>query len=143
MTLSPADRLEILELNARYGHAVDRGDVDAVLALFTATGGIEAGGAWVQGREPFAAALAALVSAQPLLRHWTGNHLLQGDGATATHTCYWMTVQVADGQLAVGATGRYEDDLVKTAGTWKFQRRRLHTDWPVPAADSTPQPREG
>ena len=136
MTLSADDRLAILELDARYCHAADGGDIDALLDLFTEDGGIERGGALVRGREGFAALAGQLAARYRMLRHWTANHVTDGDGDAAAHRCYWLTIHLVDGRLAILGTGTYEDELVKTAAGWQFRRRRIQADWltaPTPA----------
>lgn len=45
---------------------------------------------------------------------------IDGDRATARTDCIWISKQGV-----VGLTGRYHDDLVRTAGVWRFQRREI------------------
>jgi hypothetical protein len=63
----------------------------------------------------------------PGARHWTNNHVIDGDGDSATHTCYLNLIQSKDGGKTI-ATGLYRDELKKVKGQWRFTRRTVRTD---------------
>ena len=125
MALDAADKLEILELAARYNHAIDFADGEAWAGTFTEDGVFNGGPQPVVGH----AALAGFVGgfAQNFGgkgRHWTNNHVIDGDGDTATHTCYLNLLNGKDSVI----TGRYHDKLQKVDGQWRFTERNVQPD---------------
>ena len=92
MPLSSADKLEIQELIARYNHAVDSGDTAAYAATFTEDGSFRGGHDLVQGREN----LAEMAGWAGGNRHWTANHIINGDGDAATLKCYLMVTRTKE-----------------------------------------------
>ena len=126
--LDAADKLEILELAARYNHAIDFGDGKAWADTFTPDGVFKGGGPGpVQGREALAAFVGGFAQNMAGARHWTNNHVIDGDGDSATHTCYLNLIQTKDGAKSV-VTARYNDEVVKVDGAWKFASRTVNPD---------------
>jgi len=126
--LDAADKLEILELAARYNHAIDFGDGEAWADTFTPDGVFKGGGPGpVQGREALAAFVGGFAQNMAGARHWTNNHVIDGDGDSATHTCYLNLIQTKDGAKSV-VTARYNDEVVKVDGAWKFASRTVNPD---------------
>src|SRR5581483_10604161 len=81
VALSVDDRLAILELAARYSHALDAGDEAAFLNTFTEDGVFE----FVHHFTVRPAELLALRARQGrTVRHWTTNPIVDGDGDAAT-----------------------------------------------------------
>ena len=64
-------------------------------------------------------------------RYLTLNTVVDVTGAVARARSDFLFLKYVDGQLAVVRAGRYEDELVRIDGTWRFARRRVE-DW-VPA----------
>jgi hypothetical protein len=154
-------RLELLEAERgvlrtlhAYGHATDRGDVDAFADCFTvdgvcdvqdpARGSVERS---VEGR----AALQELMrgfARPPESRH---RHLLiepvinvQSDLAGATAVSYFAVLRERDGVPFLWAFGRYIDELVcETDGVWRLRRRTAALDSVdasmPPLAEGTPR----
>jgi hypothetical protein len=120
----------IRELLAEYCFHFDSGDFEAWLNLFTEDGAFDIGphGRFV-GRPALRTFLSMipLTGGSPMLKHCVMNSIVRVDGASATARCY---VVVLHGGTAVGITlaGRYEDQLVKVAGAWRFQERTVHFD---------------
>ncbi len=138
MPLSTSDRQEILELTARYSRALDGGDADAFAGVFTDDGVLvlDTGGPVREhrGRGDLRAFIGGVkgLSAQRRGRHFNTNHVVQGDGDTATHGSYLVFLaNVAP--AARPLTGTYEDRLTKVAGEWKFNERRVTVDQPASA----------
>ena len=126
--LDAADKLEILELAARYNHAIDFGNGEAWAGTFTEDGVFKGGGPGpVQGREALAAFVGGFAQNMAGARHWTNNHVIDGDGDSATHTCYLNLIQTKDGAKSV-VTARYNDEVVKVDGAWKFASRTVNPD---------------
>ena len=123
MPISSADKLEIQELIARYNHAVDSGDTAAYAATFTEDGSFQGGRDPVQGREN----LAEMAGRAGGNRHWTANHIIDGDGDAATLRCYVMVTRTGEG-TQIGSTGLYTDELKKVNGAWLFAKRRVAMD---------------
>ena len=120
MPLSSEDRLEIMDLAARYNHAIDFGDAGAWAATFTADGTFEMPGRSLSG----AAELEAFAKqAQAGTRHWTNNLLIEGDGDHATLRCYLCLQKNGSGEPLT--TGLYTDELRKVDGRWRFAVRKV------------------
>ena len=126
MSLASEDRVAILELVATCCHALDSGDVAAVVTTFAADGSFEVPGATYAGTDELERFFAANVEKDDNERHFTSNHLIQGDGEHATHRCYYQVVWRA-GQ-GTKATGLYEDELSKVGESWRFKRRKVMPD---------------
>ena len=129
MPLSVEDRLAILELAARYSHAFDYGDVDAWTQTFTEDGVLTDGERSATGREGLRAFAEGSGTGEHPTRHWTNNHVIEGDGDTATHSSYIMVLNKS-GPIIIGV-GIYHDKLKKVDGEWKFVRRHVtveHTE---------------
>lgn len=128
MALDAADALEILQLAARYNHAIDYGDPEAWAGTFAEDGVFNGGGPQpVTGHSALAAFAANFPSAVPGGRHWTNNHVVDGDGDEATHSCYLNLISASGGGNSV-ITGRYNDSLKKIDGQWRFTERTVTPD---------------
>lgn len=136
------DRLEILDLLARYAHAYDGGDRSTLEALFTADAEFHIHGnvgrvpAAMVGRDAIVGALVGKWEAiRPEQRRHVATNLvvLEQTETTARAASYLVLVATSDGSTTVLATGRYEDDLVKGEdGCWRIDRRHATTDADVP-----------
>ena len=79
MPPSVDDRLEILDLAARYNHAVDSGDHEGVAALFTDDGVIEATATGpIAGRPAIAHYIASRPDGWRRRRHFNSNAIIEG-----------------------------------------------------------------
>jgi hypothetical protein len=142
------DHVEIEQLLMRYAAAFNTQDADAYVATFTPDGSLELrrdvdeppflgpfkgsealrkqwfpkGG--VSGGRKFGA-----------MRHVTTNYEINVKGDTATVRAFFMEV-VSNGPNTppgskpptLHAMGRYEDELVRFEGSWRFKRRVVITD---------------
>lgn len=122
MALSTEDRLEILELVARYNHAIDSGDGAAWAETFTKDGVFETARGKTEGREALSKFVDGFAANMPGARHWNNNHVIEADGDGATHTCYLMLVRPG-AEPAAGS--KYVDRLVKVGDAWKFAHRNV------------------
>ena len=125
MTLTPLDYIEIRQLAARYGHAVDQGANDgyAYADLFApgATFGT------TTGRDNLAT-LAKRTSKGPQTAwHFLVNHAIEPTEDGAKGMEYMVHLRYGDeGQPnIVWGGGHYEDTYVKTPDGWKFKTRRF------------------
>lgn len=124
MALDAADVVEILQLAARYNHAIDYGDPEAWAGTFAEDGVFNGGPNPVSGHEDLAKFAGGFMSGA---QHWTNNHVVDGDGDSATHTCYLNLIKTDSGANSI-ITGRYHDSLKKIDGQWRFAERNVTPD---------------
>lgn len=131
MALSTEDVVAIQQLAAAYCHHIDDGDGEAVASLFTSDGTLEIVDV-VQsvGREEIATNSAFFPQVMPGGRHIVQNVWVDGDGDTATLRAYLANVATGDTPRPV-QTGRYHDQVVRTADGWRFSQRTLTLDGPL------------
>ena len=137
MTSALEDKLAIEELIAHYNQSLDRGDYESWLAcwaddaVFDGLGKVLTGIQAIRGfADGYEAGYRLRLNA---LRHFTINILSQIDGDRATSSSYVQLTTLADKGTRFVLTGRYEDDLKRIDGRWRFTRRKLHQDMPAPA----------
>jgi ketosteroid isomerase-like protein len=127
MSLSVDDRVEMLQLVARYNHAADARDAEKWAQTFTQEG------VFVKNDEPEVRGRAALQDKIRNLphdntRHWTLNVVIDedadGDGSSARMTADFALLH--DNEVLY--TGRYLNLLAKVEGRWRFARRALRTN---------------
>lgn len=135
-----ADKVALRELVDTYARDVDRGDTDAVAALFTGEGRLIAHFyAWPDGVSPvrtgraeIAAALVAGLAPYLGTTHIVGGQVveLDGDRATGDTVCLAHHLYERDGarRLLVMAV-RYQDTYARQGGRWRFAERQLRLDW--------------
>ncbi len=129
MALTIEDRLEILDLAARYSHATDHGDGEALADTFTEDGVFEGAGEPRVGRAAHVAATNALAASGMVLRHFVSNPVIEGDGDRATMLLYVEVKNLAEPSMPM-LVGRYHDELRRVDGRWKFARRLVEVDYP-------------
>lgn len=122
-----ADRLAILDLLARYAHAVDTEDWDAYAALFTADATIDYT-AFGGPSGDVASTVEFLRSAMSMFRstqHLNGLPLIDLDGDTATvrTPCHNPMVPEPGSGTAFTCGLWYRDRLVRTGDGWRFAHR--------------------
>jgi uncharacterized protein (TIGR02246 family) len=120
------DRIAIRELVARYNRAIDDAHAEDFAHCFVEDGcfRVGTGGPVVAGWER----LAAMSRAAGIRRvHMTTDPVISVDGDTATHVCTALIgnrqADRAPGSTKWTSTGRYHDDLVRTADGWRFVQR--------------------
>jgi hypothetical protein len=124
-TLTPLDYIEIRQLAARYGHAVDQGadkgyayaDLFAPDATFGQT----------KGREPLAKLATSTAKGPQTAWHFIVNHAIEPTEDGAKGMEYLMHLRYGEpGQPnIVWGGGHYEDTYVKTPDGWRFKTRRF------------------
>lgn len=128
MALSIEDQLAIQQLYAKYNHHIDFGQAEAWAACFTPGGTFNGGGGVFTGPEAlagFAKGYAQNIKG----RHWTNNLVLEGDGRSATGSCYLILWNIADPRNpSILTTAIYTDELEKTDGGWRFTKRTVTPD---------------
>lgn len=122
------DRIEIEDLLHRYAEMVDRREwsqMDRIFALeatldYSSTGG---------QKGPFRETLAWLdraLESWPLNLHVVSNAIIEIDGDVARSRCYFhapMGRETEDGQYVITNSGRYLDELARTADGWRIVKR--------------------
>ncbi len=128
MTLSTDDVVAIQQLAAAYCHHMDDGDGEAVASLFVDDGQIEIIDLVTSvGHDEIAANSSLFPQVMPGGRHIVQNVWVDGDGDSATMRAYLANIVAGDTPSAV-QTGRYHDEVVRTADGWRFRRRTLTLD---------------
>jgi hypothetical protein len=131
-TLTAMDYIEIQQLVARYGYALDTAADKgrAYAGLFTADGTFRArlGQPYeVKGREQLAAfAMGDLTHRGPFhVRDYVTNHIISPspEGATGSVYLVWIEVEENGRPGAIKGGGRYEDLYVKTPAGWRIKMR--------------------
>jgi ketosteroid isomerase-like protein len=132
--MSVLDRMAIEALFVRYATALDDGEVETVVACFAAGAALESP---VIGRiegtdaiRAFAGRFAAQRAAGTQFRHLITNLVaeIDRDGQRARATAYLLVMISKDGQHRTLPPGRYECELAKHNGAWRFTRRVVFHD---------------
>ncbi|MBC7961228.1 MAG: nuclear transport factor 2 family protein [Vallitaleaceae bacterium] len=126
--LTAEDKFEILDVIARYNRAADLRDVEKTVSLYTDEGIIEGDFHTRRGKAGLRQDLPGIFEMEGTLkRHISTNHIIEGDGNTAT--VYSMLV-VLEGETfpSVGATVDITDEFRKEGGRWLIARHHLKID---------------
>ena len=128
--LSPEDRLDIMDLIARYAYTLDSGDLEGYVNNFAPQGVLFE---QHQGREAIREYVAMLMRqgrAGPLpggdvaYRHFVGSPVIDGAGDHAVVHSYLLWVNMGS-DPPVSAAAEYTDNVVKLEGRWYFGSRTL------------------
>ena len=131
MGLSADDRFEIQDLYGRYSHAVDFGDADGWARTFTPDGVfVTPAGTFTGSTELAKFVTDAVARRGNTTRHFPSNIVVEATPAGASGQGYFALIRVSEGGKPgeVRVTGRYSDELVRTADGWRFSRREALTD---------------
>ena len=121
------DRIEILDLLARYTYSGDCGRIDALAACFAEEGILEFPGGEGTGPAGVASALSGGTRnpAISFVRHHVTLPLIELDGDHATARSYFAVTS----DNGPDHSGTYDDRLVRTPDGWRFAHRRVRVDW--------------
>jgi uncharacterized protein (TIGR02246 family) len=126
------DRLAINDLFVRYTTALDAGDVETVVGCFTEDAVLESPAIGIIGGHEavraFASRFAALRKDGTQFRHMISNLAAEVQDQRARATCYLLVLITRDGNSRQLPPGRYECELVKDDGQWRFRRRVVFHD---------------
>jgi 3-phenylpropionate/cinnamic acid dioxygenase small subunit len=120
----------IRELLARYCFHFDNGEFDQWLSLFTDDGAFDLGSRGrFQGRDALRKFLRVvpLTNGVPMIKHCVMNAIVSVAGDRATARSYVVVLRGGEA-LALSVAGRYEDQLIKQGGEWRFVERKAHLD---------------
>ncbi len=125
--LSTQDYIDIQQLYAQYNWAIDAGDIEGYVALYTPDGSFNT----FNGAE----GLRTFMKGRPAgtRRHWNTNLAITPSPEGARGKVYLMLIDVGQKPPAVATAARYDDVIVKTSGGWRFKKRQTFAD-PAPAA---------
>jgi uncharacterized protein (TIGR02246 family) len=132
--MSVEDRLAISDLFVRYTNALDAGEVETVVDCFTADAALESPViGLIAGHDAiraFAGRFAAQRAAGTQFRHLVTNIAadIEAGGDRARASAYLLVLITQDGKSRPLPPGRYECDLVKEGGQWRFSRRVVFHD---------------
>ena len=127
VSLTPADRLEILDLIARYNFAVDSGNGEAYADTYSEDGVFQYPRGRAEGRQGLIDLIKVIRENVPGRRHWSGNWIIEGDGDHASMRCYLIN-EVTVGGPQIISTGIYYDTLQRVDGAWKFKQRIIKNE---------------
>ena len=126
--LTVDDRLEIMDVVARYNLAADEKDVEGTLSHYTEDGVIEGFYSTGEGREAMRRDLPAIFEGEGTLkRHLAPNLVIDGDGGSA-RVRYVLLVVEGEERPMVGATARITDEMRKVEGRWLISRHLIEID---------------
>jgi uncharacterized protein (TIGR02246 family) len=131
MTLDIEDKVAIADLFARYCCALDNGEVETVVNCFAAGAVLKSPMIDLKGHaaiREFVGRFAAQRAAGTQFRHMVTNIIATIDGDGATATAYLLVLISQNGAHRTLPPGRYECDLVKEGGVWRFSRRSVFHD---------------
>lgn len=125
MTLTPLDYVEIRQLAARYGHAVDQGAADGYAYADLFAEGATFG--QTTGRDNLAKLAKQTAKGPQTAWHFIVNHVIEPTADGAKGKEYLVHLQYGDGDKpnVVWGGGHYEDTYVKTPDGWRFKTRQF------------------
>jgi hypothetical protein len=123
--LTAEDRLDILDLMARYSRAIDFGRWDELPTFFTDDCTLDFGKVMGshRGKDAVRGFATMLAGTGLTMRHYVTNCIIEGVADRATATTYVLAFTGQIGSL-MPTTGRYEDELKKVDGRWLLHVRR-------------------
>jgi hypothetical protein len=125
--LTAQDYVDIQQLYARYNWAIDAGDVESYVALYTPDGSFNT----FNGADGLRTFMKNRQGGTR--RHWNSNLVIMPSPEGASGKVYLVLVDVGLKPPAISSAARYEDRLVKVNGRWLFKKRQTSPD-PAPQA---------
>ena len=132
------DRAAIEDLQARYLFAMDFGDPDLYVTLFTEDGILDVGSGEIKGRKSIRDVIAKMPNSRTTengLRPASGRHNISNiaikiNGNKASSRAYWFHYSNNNPERrgVFSGYGHYEDELVKVNGQWFFTKRRIYNE---------------
>ena len=120
------DHEAITRVVARYCHLLDDGRWDEFADLWADDAEFVLGGEATRGRDAIRASIEATQPTERRGRHLAVNLELDVDGDRATGVVDFMFWgRDREGKAKLMFLGRYDDRLVRTDGTWRFERREI------------------
>lgn len=130
-TLSPEDKVAVMNLIASYAFKLDASDLDGYVDNFAPDGVFDSTNGRIEGRQAIREFVGRLLEngragKDGTLRHVMGIPRIEADGDRCRAQTYVMIPgRTDDGQVRVMMTGTYTDDIVKVDGAWRFAVRHI------------------
>jgi hypothetical protein len=135
MTRTFEDKFAIEELIGRYNQAIDEGRYADFHACWCADGVFDGLGGPYVGLDAIRRFTEGYDQNYRLrlngLRHFTVNIVSRVDGDRAVSSSHLQLVMTGSKGAHILFTGRYEDELLRVDGDWRFSRRTLYQDMPL------------
>jgi hypothetical protein len=128
--LSAEDRLDVMDLIARYAYTLDTGDLDGYVNNFAPEAVLFESHRGRDAIREYVAMLMRVGRAGPLpngdvaYRHFVGSPVIDGADDRATVHSYLLWVNMGS-EPPVSAAAEYTDEVVKLDGRWYFASRSL------------------
>ncbi len=132
------DRAAIEDLQARYLFAMDFGDPDLYVTMFTEDGILDVGSGEIKGRKAIRDVIAKMPNSRTTengLRPASGRHnisniVVKVNGNKAVGRAYWFHYSNNNPERrgVFDGYGHYEDEMVKVNGQWFFTKRRIYNE---------------
>ena len=130
------DKAEIEQLLLDYGRHLDNRDFAGYASLFASDGEWVGGfGSTGAGPANIKAFMEKAMGTQPNTAknyHLLSNFVITVNGDTATAWSRWAFVVPGERGAAISQAGRYDDQLVREKGRWKFKKRTASNDTAPP-----------
>jgi hypothetical protein len=123
--ISVTERFEILDLLARYNHLFDAGEAEAWADCFTPGGEFSGPAGEAKGTAALIAFCESSAKRFPTALHLTDHHLFEVRDEVVHHECV-LSVQFASERGVDALLLRYQDELVRFGGRWRFRSRLVH-----------------
>jgi uncharacterized protein (TIGR02246 family) len=130
------DKEQIAQLLIDYGRHLDGRNLAAYASLFADDGEWVGGFGIVKGRANIQAFMEKSLGTGPnggKSYHIMSNFVVTVNGDTATAWSRWTFVTPGERGATIAQAGRYDDELVREMGAWKFKRRVASNDTAPPA----------
>ena len=130
-TMTPADKIEVMNLIANYAFRLDTADLDGYVDNFAPDGVFDSTAGRFEGRAAIRDFVARLLGNRTAgtsssLRHIMGIPTIHGEGERCRAETYVMIPGgTEDGQIRVQMVGTYTDEIVKVDGRWRFAVRHI------------------
>ena len=126
MTLSAADRLEILDVITQADDAASRRDADAYVELFTEDAVLDGGQGRHAGREALRASVGPIWAAEgPATVHLTLNSLVEEHGEDRAVTRSMLLIVAPGPPAAIRTVAVITQTLRRCAGSWRIAERTV------------------
>ncbi|WP_017297169.1 nuclear transport factor 2 family protein [Nodosilinea nodulosa] len=127
MNLTASDKLEVMELAARFEMALDKEDVENYLAIFAEDGSVQGFWGTAIGKEQLQQGFYAMLDTFARgRRHCTTNAIIRGDSSEAIMESYLLVFNRED--LLRFGSAFVTDRAVKKDGKWYLASRQVDVD---------------
>ena len=133
------DRAAIEDLQARYLFAMDFGDPDLYVTMFTEDGILDVGSGEIKGRKAIRDVIAKMPNSrttrersasrrQAVTTSRTSSIKVNGNKAVARAYWFHYSNNNPERRGVFDGYGHYEDEMVKVNGQWFFTKRRIYNE---------------